>query len=497
MRRLDNTMLAALPPAIARPTYDRAALRPGIVHLGIGAFMRAHLAVATEAAIHAGGDLRWGIVGVSMRKPDTRDALAPQDGLYSVALRDTDEAARARQRLQVVGCLTQLLVAPEHPQAVLEAIAAPATAIVSLTVTEKGYAHDPATRALSVQHPDIVHDLAHPEAPRSAIGFLVHGLARRRAEGRGPVTLMSLDNLPANGHTLQGLVRTFAERVDPALARWIDASCTFPNSMVDRIVPRTTDTDREAVEAQFGLRDAWPVVAEPFFDWAVEDRFAAGRPAWNAGGARIVPEAAPWEMLKLRMVNGSHSAIAYLGAMAGSRTVDRALSEPALVRFIDALMRDEVAPTLPALPGLDLAAYRAGLLARFANPALAHRTQQIAMDGSQKLPQRLLGTVRDRLAAGQPIAHLALAIAAWLHYLRGRDEREQPYAIDDPMVEELAALVGRAETARTPRDRADRLVRIDVVFGDLVGNAVLVDALTPALESLRTRGVVTTLKALP
>ena len=226
----------------------------------------------------------------------------------------------------------------------------------------------------------------------------------------------------------------------------------------------------------------------------MEDRFAAGRPPWDAGGARFVPEAAPWEVLKLRMVNGSHSAIAYLGAMAGSRTVDRALSEPALRHFLVALMRDEVEPTLPALPGLDLAVYRAGLMTRFANPALAHRTQQIAMDGSQKLPQRLLGTVRDRLAAGQPIAHLALAIAAWMHYLRGHDEREQPYAIDDPMAEELTALAQRAEMARSPRERAERWTRLDAVFGDLAGNPTLVDALTPALESLRTRGVVATLK---
>jgi len=496
MNRLNTAALATLPDSVTRPRYDRATLQPGIVHLGLGAFMRAHLAVATEAVLHADGDLRFGLVGVSLRKPDTRDALAPQDGLYTVAVRDADANGRARQRLQVIGCLTQVLVAPEDPAAVLGAIAAPATRIVSLTVTEKGYAHDPATRALQFDHPDIVHDLAHAEAPRSAVGFIVHGLARRRAAGLGPLTLLSLDNLPSNGHTLQGLVLAFAQRIDPSLASWIDKTCTFPNSMVDRIVPRTTDADRGAVEAQLGLRDAWPVMAEPFFDWALEDRFAAGRPAWDRGGVRFVATATPFETLKLRMVNGGHSTVAYLGAMAGWRTVDVAIGEPALRRVVEALMRDEIEPTLPALPGLDLAAYRASLLARFANPALAHRTQQIAMDGSQKLPQRLLGTVRDRLAAGQTIARLGLAIAAWLHYLRGRDERDHAYTIDDPLADELLDLARRAEMKADPRARADLLTRFAPVFGDLAGVAALVDAVAPALESLRTRGVRATLESV-
>jgi len=493
MNRLDNAALTALPADVARPGYERAALQPGIVHLGIGAFMRAHLAVATEAAIRSHGDLRWGIVGVSLRQADTRDALAPQDGLYTVAVRDADAQGRARQRLQVVGCVTRVLVAPESPAAVLEAIAASATRIVSLTVTEKGYAHDPATRTLRFDHPDTVHDLAQAAAPRSAVGFIVHGLGLRRAAGRGPLTILSLDNLPSNGHTLRGLVLAFAERVDASLARWIDESCTFPNSMVDRIVPRTTDTDRSGVEGPLGVHDAWPVLAEPFFDWAVEDRFAAGRPAWGCGGARFVDSAAPFETLKLRMVNGGHSTIAYLGAMAGWRTVDEAIDQPALRRVVSDLMREEIEPTLAPLPGLDLAAYRASLLARFANPALAHRTQQIAMDGSQKLPQRLLGTVRDRLGAGQPIARLGLAIAAWLHYLRGRDEGNHPYTIDDPLAEGLRGLVQQAETAADARARAEALTRFGPVFGDLAGVPALVDAVAAPLESLRTHGVRQTL----
>ncbi len=492
--RLCAATLAALPDAVARPAYDRAALQPGIVHLGIGAFMRAHLAVATEAALQADGDLRWGIVGVSLRRPDTRDALAPQDGLYTVAVRDADEHGKPRQQLQVVGCVMQTLVAPEDPVAVLEAIAHPATRIVSLTITEKGYLSDPATGALQDTHADIVHDLAHPQAPRTALGFIVHGLALRRARGLGPLTLLSLDNLSSNGTRLRGLVAAFAERLDSGLRDGIVQDCRFPNSMVDRIVPRTTDVDRDGVDAAMGCHDAWPVIAEPFFDWAVEDHFAAGRPAWERGGGRIVAEAAPWELLKLRMVNGCHSAIAYLGLVAGSRTVDRAMSEPLLRQYLLQLMQQEVETTLPALPGLDLAAYRERLLQRFANPALAHRTQQIAMDGSQKVPQRWLATVRDRLAAGQPIARLGLAVAAWLHFLRGYDEREQDYAIDDPLASELLALTRSAELFASPQVRAQRLIGFAPVFGDLASHPVLVAAVAPALESLRQRGVTRTLE---
>jgi fructuronate reductase len=519
MNRLHPALLDQLPPHVARPGYDRAALQPGIVHLGIGAFMRAHLAVATEAAIVASGDLRWGICGVSLRQPDTRDALAPQGGLYTVAVRDADAAGAPREQLQVIGCIRTVLVAPEDPAAVLQAIARATTHIVSLTVTEKAYLRDPASGALLLAHPDMAHDLVQPRAPRSAIGFIVHGLALRRAQGQGGITLMSLDNLPSNGHTLQALVLAFARALEaspatgqmagdePAdsacgpptgLADWIAATCSFPNSMVDRIVPRTTDADRARVAARLGCRDAWPVMTEPFFDWAVEDCFVAGRPPWLPAHARFVPDAAPWERLKLRMVNGAHSAIAYLGAMAGWATVDVAITQPHLRDYIDALLQHEVEPTLPPLPGLDLPTYRASLLARFANPALAHQTRQIAMDGSQKLPQRLLGTVRERLAAGQPIPHLALAVAAWLHWLRGVDEVGQTYVIDDPLARQLAGLMRQADEASTASD-ADSLVRVRVqtsfapVFGDLENSPEFIAEVAGALEALRRHGVAASL----
>jgi fructuronate reductase len=491
--RLHGAALHALPHAVQRPAYERTALQAGIVHLGIGAFVRAHMAAATEAAI-AAGDLRWGIVGVSLRQPDTRDALAPQQGLYTLALRDADAQGRLRQRLQVIGAVCELLVAAEDPAAVLERLASPQARIASLTVTEKGYCHDPATGALRLDHPDIVHDLAQP-LPRSAIGMLVRGLALRRARGHGGLALMSLDNLPSNGQVLRGAVLRFAETLDAALAAWIAQTCNFPCSMVDRIVPRTTDADRAAIRDALGCDDAWPVLGEPFFDWAVEDDFVADRPAWTLGGARFVAEAAPWERLKLRMVNGTHSSIAYLGAMAGWETVDVAIGQAPLRRHVQALMQDEIEPTLPALPGLDVPTYRAQLLQRYANPALAHRTHQIAMDGSQKLPQRLLGTIADRLRAGAAIPRLALGVAAWLHYLRGVDEAGQPYLVDDPLAAQLAERLAAVPPAAAPLERTRHMLGFSPVFGELAGSEALAAAVAPAWQSLRSAGVAGTLQA--
>lgn len=495
MPRLHPDALPDLPADVACPRYRREALRAGIVHLGVGAFHRAHVAVVNEAAVQAGGDLCWGTVGVSLRAADTRDALKPQDGLYTLALRDVAGDGSARESLTIVGNLLDVLVAPEDPQAVLERIAHPDTRIVSLTITEKGYHHDPATGALRRDDADIAHDLLHPGAPRTMPGFVVHALDLRRRRGLMPVTLLSCDNLPANGEMLRGIVLAFAQAVDADLRDWIETHCTFPNSMVDRIVPRTTDADRERIGARLDVLDAWPVVGEPFLEWVVEDRFANGRPDWTAGGARFVAHAEPFERLKLRMVNGAHSALAYLGAMAGFRTVDRAMAEPALRNFIDALMRDEIAPTLPPMEGLDLDGYRMRLLQRFSNAALQHQTRQIAMDGSQKLPQRLLGTLRDRLRANQPIAGLALAVAGWIHYLRGSDETGASHDIQDPLAAVLAERLAQANTAASMQDRVAFFTGFAPVFGELGNEPRFVAAVASHMELLQARGVLETLSA--
>ena len=495
MERLHPDHLGTLAAGVARPSYDRVALRPGIVHLGLGAFARAHLAVVNDATIKASGDLRWGIVGVSLRRPDTRDALKPQAGLYSVALRDAAADGRPREALQVVGCVLEVLVAPENPAAVLARLADDETRIVSLTITENGYARGAVEGALAAGDADMAHDLTNPEAPRSALGFIVHALALRRARAAAPLTLLSCDNLPANGDTLRALVLDFASRVDASLADWIGAHCSFPNSMVDRIVPRTTDADRDAVSSSLGLTDAWPVVAEPFLDWVIEDRFANGRPEWERGGARFVERVEPFEKLKLRMVNGAHSALAYLGVVAGWTTVDRAVAVPALRRYLETMMIEEIVPTLPPIAGLDHDDYRARLLQRFTNPALQHATLQIAADGSQKLPQRLLDTVRERIAQNRSYDRLALAIAGWIHYLRGRDEHDAPYPIVDPLAAELNARLAPLE--RSVHDGVAHFTAFEPVFGDLGRDRRFVSSVARHLLALRQRGVALTLEAQP
>jgi fructuronate reductase len=471
-------VLARLPDEVRRPVYERGRLRAGILHLGLGAFHRAHQAVYTELALEQAWG-QWGICGVSLRRPEVRDRLAPQAGLYTVAERDG-----AGARLRVIGCLRQLLVAPEDPGAVIERIAAPTTAIVSLTVTEKGYCHDPASGRLDGDHPDIRHDLAEPLRPRSAVGILVAGIARRCERRTAPPTVMSCDNLPANGQTLRGLAIALAARRDEALARWIEAEVAFPCSMVDRIVPATTAEDVAQIDAALGVHDAAPVVCEPFRQWVIEDRFAGPRPAWELAGAELVAEVGPYEEMKLRLLNGSHSAIAYLGILAGYEHVFEVMAVPDFATFVREMMA-EVTPTLH-VPG-DLDAYQAALIARFANPALAHRTRQIAMDGSQKLPQRLLGTIRDRLRAGAPIDRLSLAVAAWIRYASGRDEQGRAIEVADPLAARLAAI--SAAAGSDPAALAQGFLGIGEVFGaDLPREERFTAALTGWLGSLLSHG---------
>ncbi|MEN5084111.1 mannitol dehydrogenase family protein [Bosea sp. TWI1241] len=457
MTRLSDATLHGLPAAIRRPGYQRAALEQGIVHLGLGAFARAHLCEFTDdaLAVEAGA---WGITGASLQRPDQRDRLAPQDGLYTFLKR-----APSGPELRVIGSVRSVMVAPEDPGALVARLAAAQTRIVSLTVTEKGYCHDPATGRLRADHPDIVHDLANPQAPRSAIGLIVAALALRKAERLAPFTALSCDNLPHNGRVLAGLVQDFAALRDDRLAAWIAANGAFPSTMVDRIVPATTDADIAEVAGLLGLDDAAPVIGEPFRQWAVEDVFTLGRPRWDAVGAQMVSEVAPFEFMKLRMLNGAHSCLAYLGYLAGHETVAQASGDPVLARFLGGFWQ-EVAPTVPAPQGVNLDIYAGELLARFRNPAIRHRTWQIAMDGSQKLPQRLLGTIRDRLKADAPIAHLALGVAAWMAYVAGTDERGQPIDVRDPLSPEFAARA--AQAGRDAGRLSQALLGIGAIFGD-------------------------------
>lgn len=469
--RLSNATLSRA--AVAKPGYDRLMLRPRIVHLGLGAFFRAHGAVYTE---DAGGD--WGIVGVSLQRPDQRDRLTPQDGLYTTLERDG-----AGTRARVIGSVLSVLVAPEDPNTVVAALAAPLTSIVSLTVTEKGYCHNPATGRLNPSHPDIAHDLAHPDAPRSAVGFIVAGLAARRAAHLKPFAVVTCDNLPANGGLLAELVRDFAAARDPALADWIALNVAFPATMVDRIVPAMTPADRDDAQAATGLSDAAPVSHEPFRQWVIEDRFAgADRPLWETAGAQIVADVAPFEHMKLRLLNGAHSALAYLGYLAGYETIFDTVSDPVMNGFVRRLWA-EIVPMVPPPPDTDLRSYTQDLLLRFANPRVRHRTWQIAMDGSQKLPQRLLGTIRERLHTGLPIPSLALAVAAWIRYVAGIDEAGQPIDVRDPLAARLHALANS-------ENPVESVLTVREIFGnDLPADPAFTHPLTDAYHRLRQHGV--------
>ena len=485
MTRLSAAILARPPAGLAVPRYNREAVTPGIVHLGIGAFHRAHMAVYVDDLLNR--DPSWGIVGASLRRPDTKEALEPQGGLYTVAIRD---AAGTHPR--IIGSILGVLDANAEREALIALMASPEIRIVSLTVTEKGYCHDPATGELDTRHPDIVHDLANPTAARSAPGLIVEALARRRAAGIAPFTVLCCDNLPSNGATVKRIVTRFAALREEGFGDWVAEHVAFPSTMVDRIVPATTDADRETVAALIGADDAWPVMAEPFTQWVIEDEFTSGRPDFAAVGAQLTSDVEPFERMKLRMLNGSHSTIAYLGYLAGHEHVSDAVADPAFRALIHGLMTEEVIPTLH-MPDVDLAAYRDQLLERFSNPALKHRTWQIAMDGSQKLPQRLLGTIRDRLAAGQPITRLALGVAAWMRYVTGVDEDGEAIDVRDPLALRMMAIA--ADAADDAEALFEGLVALNEVFGtDLADNAIFRNAVVEHLDSLFDEGAAETVR---
>jgi fructuronate reductase len=428
--RLDASRLPALQSQLLGGPLGDPAI--GIVHLGLGNFHRAHQAVYTEQAmLAAGGD--WGICGVTvLDEPVMQQVMNEQDNLYTVLTSDRDG-----QQAQIVRSIRRVLVAPRQQAKVIAQMCDPRVRIVSLTVTEKGYCYDARTGGLDFKHPFIEHDLAHPDTPKSVPGYLVAALRQRRDN---PFTVLSCDNLAHNGTILRNVVLQFATAIDPALGEWIAQAVHFPSTMVDRIVPATTDEIREIVAGKIGCFDAWPVPGESFRQWVIEDDFPLGRPAWDKAGAMLVNDVIPYELAKLRMLNGTHSTIAYLGVLAGLETVDAAIADPAVFALIRAMMSDEIAPTLTVPDSFDRLAYRDQLLTRYANPNLKHKTMQIASDGSLKLPPRLLGVIGERLAAGQPCRRAMLAVAAWMRFLLRRTDAGQTYEIADPMAARLVAL---------------------------------------------------------
>ncbi|MCW2305941.1 mannitol dehydrogenase family protein [Rhodobium gokarnense] len=483
MKRLSNAVLGDLPPSVSIPAYDRASSGIGIVHLGIGAFHRAHQAVYTDDVLaRDGGD--WAIAGVSLRSKTVHDQLDPQDGLFSVTALDGEG-----RDCRIVGSVKDVIFAPDEKVRLFELMAAPSTRIVSLTVTEKGYYRDPSTGALLADDPAIRADLASPDDPATAVGLIVRALKLRRATGTEPFTVLCCDNLPANGAALRQVVLDFALLHDSDLAAWIEETVRFPSTMVDRIVPATTGEGLDDVAAHLGCRDEGAILTEPFSQWVIEDDFSTGRPAWEDAGAMLVADVAPFEFAKLRLLNGPHSAIAYLGYLAGMEYVSDVMENASLRRFVDALMREDIRPTVTAPEGFDLDAYIDALQARFSNPSLHHRCWQIAMDGSQKLPQRLLGTVRDRLKAGASVARFGLVVAAWIRYASGVDLAGNAIDVRDPFSERFAERF--TPLLSKPEALAEAALSMTGIFGaDLGENATFRAAVTEGMKKLFADGAI-------
>ena len=482
LRRLSPSTLPQLSEAVARPEYEPSCHGAGIVHLGVGAFHRAHQAVYTDSALAMhGGD--WRITGVSLRSGTAPEQLNPQCGLYTVASMD-DKSCEYR----VIGAIEQVIASARNSHEAIEQMAVPQTKIVSLTITEKGYCRDPSTGMLATEHPRIVADLNNPGSPRTAVGCIVEALRRRRERGLGGFTVLSCDNLPGNGTAVRQVAVEYSGLLDDDLSKWIERNVLFPSSMVDRICPTTTPADRNAAAEVLGLEDKGLIVAEPFSQWVVEDRFSSCRPRWEDAGAKIVTDVAPYETAKLRLLNGSHSALAYIGCLEGYEFVHEVVGNDDMTAFVRHLMEDEIQATLHVPDGFDVGRYMERIIERFSNSSLPYRTAQVAMDGSQKLPQRLLGTAMDRLDANQGIGAISLAIAAWIRYVSSEDEHGRRRDIDDPLIDQLAMLP--SSTTNSAGDVVDAVLGLTDVFESRAARStVFRNSLVASLESIVRKGM--------
>ncbi|MCZ8626486.1 fructuronate reductase [Escherichia albertii] len=476
---------------VARPSWDHSRLESRIVHLGCGAFHRAHQALYTHHLLES-TDSDWGICEVNLMPGNDRvliENLKKQQLLYTV-----EEKGAESTELKIIGSMKEAL----HPEidgceGILNAMARPQTAIVSLTVTEKGYCADAASGQLDLNNPLIKHDLENPTTPKSAIGYIVEALRLRREKGLKAFTVMSCDNVRENGHVAKVAVLGLAQARDPQLAAWIEENVTFPCTMVDRIVPAATPETLQEIADQLGVYDPCAIACEPFRQWVIEDNFVNGRPDWDKVGAQFVADVVPFEMMKLRMLNGSHSFLAYLGYLGGYETIADTMTNEDYRKAAFALMMQEQAPTLSMPEGTDLNAYATLLIERFSNPSLRHRTWQIAMDGSQKLPQRLLDPVRLHLKNGGSWRHLALGVAGWMRYTQGVDEQGNAIDVVDPMLAEFQKINAQYQGA----ERVKALLGLSGIFADdLPQNADFVGAVTTAYQQLCERGARASVAAL-
>ena len=481
---LNDAALANLPEGVLAPAYDRAKLTPGILHVGVGNFHRAHMAVYLDRLFGTGEGHEWAICGAGVRPGDARmrAALEAQDWLTTVVELDP-HGLTAR----VVGSMVDFV--PVDADATVARMADPEVRIVSMTITEGGYYVDALTGGLAASHPDIAADAASPDAPKTVFGMILKALRRRREAGTPPFTVMSCDNLPENGHVCAQAVTGLARLSDPAFADWVEAGVAFPNSMVDCITPATSDRERAMVADRFGLIDAVPVACEPFRQWVMEDRFPQGRPALEKVGVEFVADVAKYELMKLRILNGGHAAIAYPSALMGHHFVHDAMADPRIARWLDTLERREIVPTLPAIDGVSFDAYREKIVERFSNPEVGDTIPRLCLDGSNRQPKFILPTIRDARARGLPIDGLALEVALWCRYCAGTDEAGAEIPPND---ESHADLKTRALAAR---DDAQAFLGNAAIFGTLGADATFAEAFASALGALWQDGVGATLDA--
>jgi mannitol 2-dehydrogenase len=486
MAALNQANLGSL--SIPVPSYDRSQVTVGIVHFGVGGFHRAHQAMYVDQLMGQGKALDWGICGVGVMRFDLkmREAMHSQDCLYTLVEKAPDGSWEPR----VIGSIVQYLYAPDDPEAVIEKMADPATRIVSLTITEGGYNFHPVTGEFDDTNPAVKADLAPGAVPATTFGLITEALVRRRSRGIEPFTVMSCDNIQGNGHMAQEVFTAFARLRNPELGGWVAGNVQFPNSMVDRITPVTTDEDRAQISERFGVEDAWPVVCEPFTQWALEDKFSLGRPPFEDVGVQVVPDVVPYELMKLRLLNASHQALCYFGYLAGYRLVHEVAQDPLFANFLLDYMNREATPTLAPVPGIDLDAYKLQLIERFSNAAVRDTVARLCARSSERIPTWLVPVIRENLAAGRDVTLSAAVVASWARYAEGVDEQGEPIEI----VDELADTVQRL--AAQQRDDPLAFVKNRELFGDLAGEPDFTEPYLNALNSLHSKGSRATLEAL-
>ncbi len=485
MAPLSARTLQACDERVALPAYDRNEVTAGVVHVGVGGFHRAHQAVYHDELL-AGGHLEWGICGVGVLPGDRRmrDALVAQDGLYTLVVKHPDGSFEPR----IVGSIVDVLLAPEDPEAVIERLAAPVTKAVTLTITEGGY-NVGGDGAFDASAPAVARDLAGQHPPATVFGLVVEALRRRRDRDLAPFVVLSCDNLVANGDVARTAFGTFAQRRDAGLGAWVDEHVAFPNAVVDRITPSTTDLDRAAMRDLYGIEDQAPVVCEPFRQWVLEDTGVA-LPPYAEAGVRVVADVRPHELMKLRLLNGGHQALAYFGRLCGHTFVHQAARDPDVAAFLHAYWDEEVVPTLTGVPADELGQFRGALLERFGNAAIADMVERLTTDASDRVPKFVLPVVRERLARGEDVTRGAAIIAGWARYADGTDEEGLPIAWSDHRRDALA------DRARRRFEDPDAFLGEREVFGDLVDDERFVAAYRAALASLDARGARATLAAL-